>query len=257
MAHHVDVSGPDRGRSPVHSSYLPDRTSDLPPWAERLISAGYHEALAVVLFPPDGCEIGVVAPSSGSRQEAPPLMRRRLPALGRAVGPMASLVAAARMVQGATAGVVLYEGGATAALPGLTDHPLLHAGSPAMTAARSALASGLVHTAFLWPQAGDRALHGHTRITALTSPEDVPEVITGMVLVSPAGDLRGLTPRELQVLGLVIDGRSNHQIAAALVVAQRTVAAHLEHILVKLAAPTRTLAAVRAERAGLYVPAPT
>jgi DNA-binding NarL/FixJ family response regulator len=75
-----------------------------------------------------------------------------------------------------------------------------------------------------------------------------------VVLVSPAGDLRGLTPRELEVLGLVIDGYSNSEIARALVVAPRTVAAHLEHILVKLSAPSRTLAAVRAERAGLYVP---
>ena len=67
-------------------------------------------------------------------------------------------------------------------------------------------------------------------------------------------DLRGLTPRELEVLGLLIDGCSNQQIARALVVAPRTVAAHLEHILVKLDATTRTLAAVRAEREGLYVP---
>ena len=36
--------------------------------------------------------------------------------------------------------------------------------------------------------------------------------------------------------------------------APRTVAAHLEHVLAKLEAPTRTLAAVRAERDGLYVP---
>jgi len=56
------------------------------------------------------------------------------------------------------------------------------------------------------------------------------------------------------VLGLLIDGCSNQQIAHALVVAQRTVAAHVEHILVKLGAGTRTLAAVRAEREGLYVP---
>jgi DNA-binding NarL/FixJ family response regulator len=53
---------------------------------------------------------------------------------------------------------------------------------------------------------------------------------------------------------LLIDGCSNQEIARALVVAPRTVAAHLEHILVKLGAPTRTLAAVRAEREGLYVP---
>ena len=76
----------------------------------------------------------------------------------------------------------------------------------------------------------------------------------GAVVLSPATGLRGLTPRELEVLGLVVDGCSNQQIARALVVAPRTVAAHLEHILVKLGAPTRTLAAVRAEREGLYVP---
>jgi DNA-binding NarL/FixJ family response regulator len=92
-------------------------------------------------------------------------------------------------------------------------------------------------------------------VTVLTGADDVPSVLRGIVLLSPAGDLRGLTPRELEVLGLVVDGCSNLEIARELVVAPRTVAAHLEHILVKLGAPSRTLAAVRAERAGLYVPA--
>src|SRR3954453_8574099 len=54
--------------------------------------------------------------------------------------------------------------------------------------------------------------------------------------------------------GPPVDGRSNREIPRALVVTQRTVAAHIEHIMVKLVTPTRTLAAVRAERAGLYVP---
>jgi DNA-binding NarL/FixJ family response regulator len=75
-----------------------------------------------------------------------------------------------------------------------------------------------------------------------------------MVVLSPVTDLRGLTPRELEVLGLLVEGCSNQQIARALVVAPRTVAAHLEHVLAKLDAPSRTLAAVRAEREGLYVP---
>jgi DNA-binding NarL/FixJ family response regulator len=83
----------------------------------------------------------------------------------------------------------------------------------------------------------------------------VPSGLTGMALLSPATDLRGLTPRELEVLGLLVEGCSNQEIARTLVVAPRTVAAHLEHVLGKLEAPTRTLAAVRAEREGLYVPA--
>jgi DNA-binding NarL/FixJ family response regulator len=111
-----------------------------------------------------------------------------------------------------------------------------------------------VYTSFLWPLGGRHAPDGHVRVTVLTSTDDVPSVLTGMVLLSPAGELRGLTPRELEVLGLVVEGCSNHEIAHELVVAPRTVAAHLEHILVKLHASSRTLAAVRAEREGLYVP---
>jgi DNA-binding NarL/FixJ family response regulator len=61
----------------------------------------------------------------------------------------------------------------------------------------------------------------------------------------------------LEVLGLVVEECSNQEIARTLVVAPRTVAAYLEHILAKLGAPTRTLAAVRAERDGLYVRAPS
>ena len=92
------------------------------------------------------------------------------------------------------------------------------------------------------------------RVTVLAAPEDAPPGLLAVALLSPATDLRGLTPRELEVLGLLVEGCSNQEIARALVVATRTVAAHLEHVLVKLGAPTRTLAAVRAERDGLYVP---
>jgi DNA-binding NarL/FixJ family response regulator len=88
----------------------------------------------------------------------------------------------------------------------------------------------------------------------MASPGEAPASVLGAVVLSPVAGLRGLTPRELEVLGLLVEGCSNQQIARALVVAPRTVAAHLEHVLAKLDAPTRTLAAVRAEREGLYVP---
>jgi DNA-binding NarL/FixJ family response regulator len=159
------------------------------------------------------------------------------------------------MVQGATAGVVLCKDGSTAPFPGLGDDALLVERSPVLDAARTALRRGQVYTSFLWPRGGRHAPDGHTRVTVLISTDDVARLLPGMVLLSPAGDLRGLTPRELEVLGLVIEGYANQEIARALVVASRTVAAHLEHILVKLGAPSRTLAAVRAERMGVYVPA--
>ena len=139
-------------------------------------------------------------------------------------------------------------------LPGLASEALLAEGSPVVAIARSCLDDGQVFASFLWPRGGRHAPGGHVRVTVLASPREVPARLRGAVVVSPVTDLRGLTPRELEVLGLLIDGCSNQQIARALVVAPRTVAAHLEHILVKLGAASRTLAAVRAEREGLYVP---
>jgi DNA-binding NarL/FixJ family response regulator len=58
----------------------------------------------------------------------------------------------------------------------------------------------------------------------------------------------------LEVLGLLIEGWTNARIAAALVLAPRTVATHVEHILAKLGAGPRALAAVRGVGQGLYLP---
>lgn len=49
-----------------------------------------------------------------------------------------------------------------------------------------------------------------------------------------------LTPREIEVAGLIAEGLSNKAIAAKLVIAQRTVEAHVEHILDKLGFSSRT-----------------
>jgi DNA-binding CsgD family transcriptional regulator len=172
----------------------------------------------------------------------------------RCGGGLGSVTALAGLVDGASAGVLLNVDGEVEVLPGLADHDLLTATSPVLDVARSEVAAGYVHRTFLWPLGGPHAPDGYLRVTVLASPADAPTWVCGLVLLSPPGDLRRLTPRELEVLGLVVDGRSNWQISRTLVVAERTVAAHVEHILDKLDAPTRTAAAVRADRTGLYVP---
>ncbi|AEA28355.1 MULTISPECIES: helix-turn-helix transcriptional regulator [Pseudonocardia] len=53
----------------------------------------------------------------------------------------------------------------------------------------------------------------------------------------------GLSPRELEVLRLVAAGRSNAEIAAELVIAEKTVARHLSNMFVKLDVGSRTAAA--------------
>ena len=61
----------------------------------------------------------------------------------------------------------------------------------------------------------------------------------------------GLTPREREVAGLAAKGLSNRQIAEALVIAEGTARAHVEHILGKLGLRSRAQLAAWAVRNGL------
>jgi DNA-binding CsgD family transcriptional regulator len=56
----------------------------------------------------------------------------------------------------------------------------------------------------------------------------------------------GLSPRELEVLVLVAAGKSNRDIAAELVISQKTVARHVSNIFTKLDVASRTAAAAYA-----------
>jgi len=69
--------------------------------------------------------------------------------------------------------------------------------------------------------------------------------------VAPSEGAAGLTPRELEVLRLVADGRSNQQIADALFISRKTASVHVSHILAKLSVHTRVEAAAFAHRLGL------
>ncbi len=62
-----------------------------------------------------------------------------------------------------------------------------------------------------------------------------------------------LTPRELDVLELVGEGHSNKAIAGRLGISEHTVKFHVNAILGKLGAGSRTDAVVRATRLGLIL----
>jgi DNA-binding NarL/FixJ family response regulator len=61
----------------------------------------------------------------------------------------------------------------------------------------------------------------------------------------------GLTPREVQVLGLLVDGLSDREIAERLFVSRHTAANHVGSILSKLGVPSRAAAAAWAVRNGI------
>ena len=259
VAQEIQLAELNRKRPPVSVTELPVPVDELPTWADCLIPAGFRDGLGVPLFEPDGPYLGMLSLLFCSGEPPSAALRDRLGQLGaliaRAVSPLRSLLATARLVRGATSGAVLLRNGTTYPLPGLRDHPLLVADSLAVKVARETLLTGQVYGSFMWPTRDGRRSTGHARMTVLAAT-DAPAFVLGTLLLQPDDQRRGLTPRELQILGLLVDGQSNQQIARRLAIAPRTVAAHVEHILHKLDTPTRTLAAVRAEREGCYVPAP-
>jgi DNA-binding CsgD family transcriptional regulator/tetratricopeptide (TPR) repeat protein len=67
-------------------------------------------------------------------------------------------------------------------------------------------------------------------------------------------DLQRLTRREIEVSGLIAEGLTNRQICQALSISERTVGSHVDHIMTKLNARSRTRVAVWAIQHGLGRP---
>ena len=61
----------------------------------------------------------------------------------------------------------------------------------------------------------------------------------------------GLTARELEVLALVAEGRSNRQVGEALFISAKTASVHVSNILAKLGVASRVEAAAVAHLLGL------
>ena len=65
------------------------------------------------------------------------------------------------------------------------------------------------------------------------------------------GELQGLTEREREVLGMIAQGLTNHEIAEQMVISEKTVKTHVSNLLDKLGLEDRTRAAIWALKHGL------
>ncbi len=64
-------------------------------------------------------------------------------------------------------------------------------------------------------------------------------------------NLSDLTPRELEILQLVLAANTNKEIANQLYITERTVEFHLDHIYTKIGARSRIMAAIWAIQHGM------
>jgi len=116
---------------------------------------------------------------------------------------------------------------------------------------------------FLLKSSPPRELAGAIRTVAagdaLLAPEITRAMIEDFVQRPRPGSvtpdlLRALTPRELEVLGLIARGRSNGEIARDLFLSEPTVKTHVTRILAKLQLRDRVHAVVLAYECGLVRP---
>jgi DNA-binding NarL/FixJ family response regulator len=124
-------------------------------------------------------------------------------------------------------------------------HEALRAGASGFLL-KDALPEQLVHAvrvvaageALIAPAVTKRLIEHFARATPRAAPPAVQE----------------LTPRELEVLTLIAQGRSNPEIASSLVLSLETVRTHVKRILHKLRARDRVQAVIVAYDAGLVAP---
>jgi hypothetical protein len=239
-------------------SDIPMPLPEVRAWAEHLLPAGFRGGLAAGLFTPTGRHVGFLSLLSEDRHRPDRIDQRIVaaiaPVIAETLDRTREISETAKLVEAATAGVVLDRAGDILPLPGLLEHRLLTRDSPILTAAVRELTHSRAYASFLAPVPGsDR--EQLVRVTALDCAVPDLDDLCAAVVLSPPGNLRGLGTFELLILGHLIDGTTSvPAIAAALDVDATTVTDAVGAALVALSAPGLTAAAVQALRAGLRIP---
>jgi DNA-binding CsgD family transcriptional regulator len=254
----LDLIGLNRPTAPLRHTDLPMPAAETLCWPQYLWPAGFGGSVGVGLFTPDGRHVGhlTVLTEDSSR---PTVVERDLigavtRVMAQAVDRMRTIRAAAALVRGAVAGVLLSRAGNVIPLPGLPDHQILAAGSPALAEAAERLDAGSAYAVFLHPSPAAALTGALLRVSVLDCRGENLDHLRAIVLVSPDPDLRGLGHRELRILGYVVADAPDEQIAAALRVTVPDVADCVHRSMHLLGVPSRTGLAVRALREGLFLP---
>jgi hypothetical protein len=255
----VEALGLNHSRPPMLASEIPVPLPETLAWGEYLLPAGFRGGLAAGLFTSRGRHIGFLSlltedpsrPSQADRQAVAAVTSVSAHGLDRT----REIAATARIVEAASAGILLTRGGEILPLPGLPGHRLLAPDSPILATAAQELADSDTYITFLAPATGIEDHEGLVRVTALDFTRPALDHLSAAVLLSPPGDLGGLSPLDLRLLGLLVEGVTHvPALATTLRVGQRTVADALRAALAALQTNDLTAVTVRAVRRGLRIP---
>jgi hypothetical protein len=245
--------GLNRLRPPVRACDLPVPLPEIRAWGDYLLPAGFRDGVALALFSEDGRHVGFLSLLSDERAQRTAaysdVVGRLRPLLARTLDRVPSLTALARLAGDAEGAGVLSHGGRCLPVPGLPQHPLLAVDSPVVAVARRHVGAPGAHSSFLCPSAD-----GQVRITVLDCRDETADHLTALVLVRPAGDLSGLAPAELELLGALLEGWDHEDIRGRCGVAH--VAAHVDDMARRLGRASVDALLLHVAREGLYVPPP-
>jgi len=132
------------------------------------------------------------------------------------------------------------------------------ADAPETPGRAAAMPAVVVLSAYDYPQYADAALRlGAAGFVVKSAPlEELVDAITraaagGMAFgVRPGRDRPRVSPRELDVVRLVVEGRSNDEVGVALGIGVKTVETHLRRLFERFEIASRTELAARALREG-------
>ncbi|WFR72867.1 LuxR C-terminal-related transcriptional regulator [Prescottella defluvii] len=233
----------------------PLRWCDIPRYAETFSAreifrpSGFREGVTTCLFTREGRYTGSLhlsttfaVPLSDRAIDCLAVMR---PVLGSLIDPLRTVSGPAwtELVETAVESALLTKREDLVPLPGLQGGPLLAPGGPLERQIRIASLLPGRHSSYTTVDGGRTV---RIRLTPVASGH--------IVTVHDERPPRGLTVRELEVLGLLAQGLSNAEIGCELHLSHRTVATHVEHILEKLQCRSRVAAASIAAAEGIVTP---
>jgi hypothetical protein len=232
--------------------------SEVSAWADHLLPAGFRQGVAAGLFTTEGRHVGFLSllsadPSRPNRADLR-VVAAITTVIADHVDRTQDIAETARIVEKASAGVVLTRGGDVLPLPGLPDDRLLAPGSSILSVAADELANSGAYTTFLAPAPGNGG-EQLIRVTALDFARPDLDHLSAAVLLGPPGELHGLTVLDLRVLGLLVEGVTDiPALAQALHVDPAAVADALGRSLGALRTSDLTATTVRALRSGMRIP---